>query len=431
MYLRSGNIYSFKMPSPGDDIATPSTTATTMTTTTTTTTTPSTTTTTMTTATTTTTTTTTPATVSPLSTTLYTPTFKLLHHDPSIQKFGGEDISQYTPLQFLQSCEDSMCNSNIHTGVDKISFVRSQLQPGSIAADLMSASDFNPKTLNYDYESFRRNFLQAFGMPQQPDSFQWIFDGADSLNTNFGALNCLRALPRSAELASAAVNSLKASNWITNGTLSEQQFHDIIEFLFYVNFLSPSERRIASTLPYAQSDKLLDFSTKIANKLKERPAHTQVQYVASTSAAQTSGSPAANQTPQYGAQSPDQQRAVYSCTYCNKQGHSFKRCFLRQRHERNAARSPSAQRLSRHDSFQDSKLPQHSGHGRQRSASQKGRTAQRLNLERPPKSCLIHGPGSHSSEECFKILRLQRQQHVTVSSPQSNFYQRQYSPPTT
>lgn len=72
----------------------------------------------------------------------------------------------------MQQCEDSICNSNITSGVDKISFVRSQLQPGSIAADLMSASAFNPKTLNYDYNAFRANFLQAFSMPQQPDSFQ-------------------------------------------------------------------------------------------------------------------------------------------------------------------------------------------------------------------------------------------------------------------
>ena len=422
MQLRCGKFYSFTMPSHDDTMTTTtSATVTAMTCT-------------LTTTTVTTATTTTahisPANAPPMSSTgfqnpVLAPTFKLLHHDPSIQKFSGEDISSYSPSQFLQQCEDSIRNSNITSGVDMISFVRSQLLPGSIAADLMSASAFNPKLLNYDYNAFRSNFLQAFGMPQQPDSLQWVFDGADSLTNNFGSLNCLRALPRSSELASAAVESLKSANWITNGTLSEQRFHDIIEFLYYINFLNPSERRIASTLTYSQTDNLLDFSSKIASKLKEHPA--QMNIVASTSALSLNS---ANQTSQ--AQVPEQQRVVYSCTYCHKQGHTYKRCFLRQRHERNAARSPSTQRFSRHDSFQDSTHDPRSVPNRQRSSSRRGRSTSRLALERPSKSCLVHGPGNHSSEECYKIQRLQRQQHVTVSSTQqSNFHQRHHSPPTT
>ena len=377
----------------------------------------------------TTTTTATPTTanITPMSSTVFqspvlTPTFKLLHHDPSIQKFSGEDISVYSPLQFLQQCEDSIRNSNITSGVDMISFVRSQLQPGSIASDLMSASAFNPRLLNYDYNAFRSNFLQAFGTPAQPDSLQWVFDGSDSLTTNFGSLNCLRALPRSAELASAAVESLKASNWITNGTMSEQNFHDIIEFLYYINFLNPNERRIASTLTYSQSDNLLDFSSKIASKLKEHPAHTNV--VASTCATTLSTT---NQTSQSNVSVPDQQRAVYTCTYCHKQGHTYARCYRRQRNETNAARSLSAQRISRHDARQASR----SVPNRQRSSSRPGRSVSHFSLERPPKTCLVHGPGSHSSEECHKIQRLQREQYATESSSQLDFHTRRHSPPTT
>ena len=213
--------------------------------------------------------------------------------------------------------------------------------PGSIAADLMSATAFNPKALNYDYQAFRSNFLQAFGTPQQPDSFQWVFDGAESLSTNFATLNSLRALSRSAELASAAVNSLKASQWITNGTISEQQFHDVIEFLYYVNFLNPRERRIASTLSYTQNDSLLDFSSKITNKLKEHPS--QPQFIASSTTEPASLS--VSQPSQSSMHASDKQPTVYSCTYCHKQGHTINRCYARQRHEC-TARSPSAQRSS-------------------------------------------------------------------------------------
>ena len=358
---------------------------------------------------------------------VHTTTFKLLSHDPSIQKFGGDDVSQYSPLQFLQLCEDNMRNSNITSGSDKIAFVRSQLQPGSIAANLMSASAFNPKALNFDYQVFRSNFLQAFGMPQQPDSFQWIFDGAQSLTNNFASLSNLLALPRSAELASAAVESLKASNWITNGVLSEQKFYDIIEFLYYINFLNPSERRIASNLTYSQTDNLLDFSSKIASKLKEHAP--QMHVVASTTAVSHSpvSQPSAVLTQQPSVSFNGQQRPVHLCSYCQRQGHLYKQCYRRQRHERNAARFPSAQRSSRRDSSHDNFHASSSASHRQRSLSSNSRLA----LQRPAKTCLIHGPGNHSSEECFKIQRLQREQLVTVSSPQSNFHQRQLHPPMT
>ena len=82
-------------------------------------------------------------------------TIKLLHQAPSFKPFSGDDPS-YSALSFLESCEDSMCNSNITLDADKIAFIRSNLKPDSLASDMMRASCFNPKLINHDYAVFRK-----------------------------------------------------------------------------------------------------------------------------------------------------------------------------------------------------------------------------------------------------------------------------------
>ena len=338
-----------------------------------------------------------------------------------------------------------MSNSNILTGADKISFVRSQLTPSSLAAQLMTASAFNPKALNYDYDQFRQNFLKAFGTSHTKDSFQWIHDGAEAFTTHFSSLTYLTAQSRSAELATDALESLKTAGWIQNDVLTTENFYRIIEFQYYINFISPQERRIASSLQYTQNESLLDFDTKIGTKLKEIPppqivASTTVQLPASTQAAKPS-------------QTPERKSTSYICTYCNKPGHVIERCFQRQRHERQS-RSPSAQRYSRYDfnemsqvlsqqpfsqaaampSGYNTNFPSQTtrsysrtnNQNRRRSLSRPRQYTSQMTLQRPPKHCLIHGPSFHSSEECRKIQNLQQQQTVTVPSAQSNFQQRHF-----
>lgn len=370
-----------------------------------------------------------------------TPTLKLLHQAPTIPHFDGENLLQYSALQYITLCEDTMANSCITSDADKISFIRSYLTPGSLASDLMSATAFDPKALNYDYTQFRSNFLKAFGPPQVKDSFQWVHQGAEAFTTQFSQLSYLRAQSRSAQLASIAVDSLKASSWIQNGVVTEEHFRTIIEFMYYINFLNPQERRIASTLEYKQSDSLLDFATKIGTKLRDAPPSP---YVASSSKPDALKQPASflphNQTQL-------RQSSSNICSYCNKIGHRVQRCFLRQRHERAAARSSSSQRPSTLDSTAQQSVSPNTGpsqdaqtHSSRSSShpksttirtrsSSRPRSSSQLSLEPPPKNCLIHGPCNHDSEECYKIKKLQREHTRTPSSSsQSNFPQGQFHP---
>ena len=345
------------------------------------------------------------------------PTIKLLHQNPTITPFDGEDITSYSPVQFLQMCDDVIINSHIQSGGDKISFVRSHLVPGSLASDLMSAAAFEPQLLNYDYEQFKINFLKIFGVVQTKDSFDWAFTAANSLTDNFGTLDHKRAQARSAQLVRGVVDSLLASSKVKDSMISVDVFRSMMEFQYYVLLLTPPERRVASTLTHDSDETLLDFSAKVACKLRDSPTPV----VASATDKLSPQQPVSVQVPQTSVHYSS--RPV--CTYCQKQGHAYKQCFIRKRRERSATRnSLSSSQPSATASFPSQehnfRPPSYASQAhRARSPSRHGRNYN-VTLARPPKFCLIHGPSNHSSEECFAIQKLQRQHNVTVSAPQSS-----------
>ncbi|MPC61248.1 hypothetical protein E2C01_055316 [Portunus trituberculatus] len=144
---------------------------------------------------------------------------------------------------------------------------------------------------------------------------------------HFGNSDYRRAQTRSAQLANQAVSSLKASSWFQNGTLDEESFRLIMEIQYHIQLLNPEERHIASTLQYTKGASLLDFSTKLAVKLRsQRPA-----YVAATSDTTSASS---GVTPD---ESIKQKTNPVICQYCHKTGHTLQHCFLKQRHEKTNA----------------------------------------------------------------------------------------------
>ena len=381
--------------------------------------------------------------VLPLPTTTPGPfTIKLLHQDPSIKKFSGEDDT-YSALQFLQACEDQMVNTNIATGADKISFVRSQLTPDSLASDMMLAHAFDSKALNYDFSQFRKNFLEAFDSTQQQGSFQWIFQLADALPSDLSSLGRMRGQARAATLATEAVTSLRASSCIHNDQISLEHLRSLLEFQYFVMFLTPQERRVASSLDYKPGDSVLNFASKINRKLKVMSP--SLQTIASVS---TDSSASAVPVTSASVSSTSARSSItYACTFCNKAGHTWERCFRRLRSARKSSPTTSSSHSLRHDSSEalpfsyqgqassqrsrfsraPSRSPARSMTGpsyRPRSSSRTGQEYSHMNLECPPFNCLIHGPSGHPTEECRVIQRLQKQHTVTASHSQSNFYPR-------
>ena len=365
-----------------------------------------------------TTTTTTTTSTSAASAPFMSPTIKLLKHDTTIPKFSGEADDKYSPAQFLQLCEDVLSNSQIHSGADKICFIRSNLVPGSLACDLMSATAFDPKVLNNDYDQFKANFLQIFGVPQPQDNFQWAFDAAQTLSHQFGNVDYRRAQARSAQLANQAISSLKTSSWITNGSIDEASFRLIMEFQYYIQLLTPEERHVASTIQFSKGESILNFSSKLAVKLRsQQPAY--VAAAASDSLASTNvvSSP------------PQQSFTPVVCQYCHKTGHTLQKCFLKQRTERQAQSrpsGPSGKSPSRGDhDFRSRPLSRDHKPQRYRSWSRGSHAdASKVALLPPPYYCMIHGNCSHPTVECRTILKLQKDQTVTSQPnfPQAPFH---------
>lgn len=332
----------------------------------------------------------------PISTTI-----KLLHQEPSLRRFSGEDTS-YSALAFIQQCEDAMRNSNVTSSADKISFVRSQLVPDSLAFDMMLASHFRPDLLNYDYDKFKQNFVNVFGACQRDDSLQFPFRLAESLTTQLGNVGHLRGQARASEIADDAITALEGT-WADNGAISLDRLRTVFEILFYVQYLTPVERRIASSLTLKPGDSLYDFSTKLSQKVKESPKVPPVVSAASVSVAPVSAK-VPTSSPQ---QPPQQQPKRYSrtCSYCSKEGHTYKFCFQRKRELRDTKAAATAFSAPC------------SNRAVQQSAPPKPALRQPSQSVHPLKWCIVHEHGNHATDECFSIMRL-KQSQVGQNFPQ-------------
>ena len=152
-----------------------------------------------------------------------------------------------------------MQTSAISTSADKISFIRSQLLPGTLASALMSRSSFRSLALTNDYAQFRTNFLEVFDSSQL-GAFRWAFQFADSLSSPPGSDIHLRI---AADFAHAALDSLTSAGWMDNGTLTADSLCRLLEFQYYIAYLLPEIRRIAAALEFSDSDSLFNFTMKI------------------------------------------------------------------------------------------------------------------------------------------------------------------------
>lgn len=341
------------------------------------------------------------------TTTSVSPCIKLLHQDPGLRRFSGED-PMYSASSFIQQAEDAMRNSNVTTNADKISFVRSQLTPNSLASDLMLASHFRPDLLNYDYDKFKLHFLNIFGACQRDDSLQFPFRLAESLTTQLGSVGHLRGQARASEIADDAITALK-DKWAVNGAVPLDKLRTVLEVLFYVQYLTPAERRMASSLTLKPVDSFYDFSTKLSKKLTESPKvpPPSAASVAPVSARAPVSLPTASQ------QQPQLKRSSRTCSYCSKDGHTSRFCFQKKRDAREGYKTaaPTASTPPKDVSAASSPTKQPV------TSSKPAPVAQQSQTSRSLKYCVVHEHGNHTTDECFSILRLKNQNFPQRPSP--------------
>ncbi len=284
-----------------------------------------------------------------------------------------------------------MRNSNITTDSDKIAFVRSSLTFDSLASQMMQASSFTPKLIDCDYLAFRENFLKTFGILQHHASMQWTFHLADPLTCQSGTSNSLRGQTRASNIANEAIDALHKASWFTNGTMAEVRLCSVLEFLCYIQYLPPIERRIASFIDSKPGDSFIDFSAKIAKKLRETTKASPMPAVSNTAPV---------------APIRYQPLAPLTCTYCFRKDHLERNCLSRKRFSAETSTSSDApvshDSASRHSNVHQTPLPPSSSRS-PRASSSPSHT----------KWCLVHEAGNHPSDECFAIHHLKR--HFTAS----------------
>lgn len=345
------------------------------------------------------------------------PTIKLLHQEPSLKRFSGDDPS-HSPLVFLQQCEDCMRGSSITQDVDKISFIRSQLVQDSLATLMMRANSFNTDLIGCSYAKFKENFLNTFGTSQDDASLQWSFRLADSLTKNLGNLGILKGQAYAADFANEAISALQSGNWSEDGKISLERLRTVFEFQCYIMYLTPQERRLASTLKFKPDQSLLDFASKLSKRVQEAPkaptvpvapvqvnTNTDVSPHSSSITSSTSGSHQVTHTP-------------HTCTFCGKTGHRFIHCYQRKKKEAKTAKRLASPPVTSTTSVSHAQPSSQYYVAPSRSTRTHGVSNALMSHlappRAPPKWCHIHGYSNHITDDCFTILRLKHNQVATA-----------------
>ncbi|XP_076061219.1 uncharacterized protein LOC143037001 [Oratosquilla oratoria] len=359
------------------------------------------------------------------------PVLNLIHQKPAIQTFDGND-SSYTASLFIRMCEDAIISSNITTDKERISFIRSQITPNSLASEMLSASCLNPIELNHDYNKFKTNFLQLYGDTGREEGFQWCFKLAEQLTVSHGTLNFMRSQAKSSTFVTEAIASLKQLQWIENDNISVARFQLVLEYLLFMLFLTPHERRIASSLDYTKDETLLHYATRLSKKLKEMPRLATLAQVVhnqqSSEVHSLPSPPSSNMFSTHSQSISSSEDSIMSCAYCHKQGHTYNRCFLRKRHERQSTKfSPlDSHRPSPPQMQHNSRKPRNS----YTPLSHLPQDLSQMSPQHLPKDCLVHGSCGHTSEQCFRIKKL-RADTVASAPTQSHFQRRLFPNPKT
>lgn len=94
---------------------------------------------------------------------------------------------------------------------------------------------------------------------------------SDSLTTQLGAANHLHGQARATNIANEAIEALNKAAWLEDGALSEPRLLFILEFTYYIQYLTPNEHRIERSRDVKPGDCLFDFASVICKKLREAP----------------------------------------------------------------------------------------------------------------------------------------------------------------
>ncbi len=174
---------------------------------------------------------------------------KVLPYKHDVKKFGGAD-STYSPVDFIERCEDAFLSTQVKEAKEKVGFIRQQLVDGSLPSEMMCSSSFKKPYEDDDYELFLANFLSTFGLGRDDNLICVVCASVDPVTSSLGTKNLFSAQVMGTTLAERDLRALKMGRWVVDCQMSESHLLKYLEFRFYMLALSPAERKVALALTY-------------------------------------------------------------------------------------------------------------------------------------------------------------------------------------
>ena len=332
---------------------------------------------------------------------------KVMPTDASVREFTYAD-DDYNARDFIRQCEFNMGNSGIFDDVDRINFVCARVKQGSQASHMMRVSAITRSIERKVYSDFRDHFLRVFGQNYKHNmvkgvtlAVQRILEGVNSQS------------PDKAQVGANIVSTdlekyLKDNNWGDARGMEWDKILLFLEFFAYMLLLNGKARDGAVSLSFKPTDELLEFVTKLKDKIEATRAESASIAAAVGVSQVTSGISALSLEPTSSADPGVKSVAV--CSFCNKPGHSEVKCFALRR-ERREKRKKQTQGEASGNHPSASTHPKPDRDRRQPSVGANKWSTQQYNPIPGGAGnvyCHLHQNNSHSTADCYTIAKLRK-----------------------
>lgn len=316
-----------------------------------------------------------------------TSTFKMFPVADGITPFRGESTTE-RPYDFLRSCEDVMQRSIIADDNKKISFVMSKLA-GEARYLVYNSSAFSTRVIGNSYAEFRKNFLTVFGGKKETDLISYYCCTSDKIHAESQSMYEMRAWVEAHQTVTDYISVLDYNGWFQNDTMSRKDFRRLMEFKYFMIYVNKDVKRNLGYLRFRPGDEVADLAAAAKENRDQISSYSETEpslvalltdYGQSQSCVTTFAKPG------------------NLCTYCNRIGHTDKRCYKKKKDQKLISSKSDADNTQKRSIL--SVRPKTS------TASQ-GSTGKAKSHEESHKAyCLIHGRCRHSSEQCRDIIKL-------------------------
>ena len=327
---------------------------------------------------------------------------KILPVEPSIRLFTGEEDG-YSARSFISACEDVLRLSNTSLSAEKISFIRSHVNPDSRAHFLLNSVALSHRRIGDDYNTFKENFFRVFDEGATISLVKQLNRIVETVRVNLGSQKLWEASIPANLFTEDCLQTLRDNGWLTDNqqNLPVGNFLKFLELFFYLLSAEDKVRRATLPLIFGPQHELEVFISNVENTLAERGEDAR-----SAIADQTpNANPGNNTLPSYAAIAA---REAIVCTYCDHVGHVETNCLER----RQDMRSPSdveSTPSSRAD-YPNEGIPSEPAHHRPKASF---RSPQAFSREY---FCAMHGKCFHTTDRCRALRYIRAENELRRDS---------------